>query len=258
MINGTIPADFTLLASADPSYLREHAPPLAASAAICGNNLHIHVINPDDSDWAFMQELGIKATELARRNKHRVNFTFSSEETDLSKLNDEQKRVYYSCNRFVIAANMLLNDSGPLLITDIDCVLMKHIDQPSEDIGLFIREPFPNANQWETMGSHVAAGVVFYNKTPKASEFAVAVGQTILNNQLIWFLDQVSIWQVYQQVKGFTTCKNFDTNFMDWEFVEGSVIWTGKGNRKYDNSLYLSQKKKYSDSLPSLEEVAWK
>ena len=257
MINGAIPKEFTVLASADPRYLRDHGPALAASAAVCGNNLHLHVVNASDSDWAFMQELGIKATALARRHENRLNFTFSSEETDLSKHSDEQKRVYYSCNRFVVAANMMLNDCGPLFISDIDCVIMKRIMQPDEDIGLFLREPFPNANPWETLGSHVAAGAVFYNKTAKACEYAVAVGQTIINNKLIWFLDQVALWHVYNQIKEHTSCKKFDGQLMDWEFIEGTRIWTGKGNRKYDNSLYVSQKKKYSDMLPSLEEVAW-
>jgi hypothetical protein len=29
---------------------------------------------------------------------------------------------------------------------------------------------------------------------------------------------------------------------MDWEFVEGTTIWTGKGPRKYDNPTYLAKK----------------
>ena len=257
MINGVIPKEFSVLATCDPSYLRDHGAALAASAAVCGNNLHLHVVNPTNSDMAFLQTLAIRTQTLARQNEHRVNLTYSFEETDLSKLDDQEKRVYYSCNRFVVAANMMLNECGPLFITDIDSVLMKHIMQPDEHIGLFLREPFPNANQWETLGSHVAAGAVFYNKTSKASEFAVAVGQTILSNKLIWFLDQVSLWECYKQVKDHTTCKVFDSQFMDWEFVEGTKIWTGKGPRKYDNPTYVAKKKEYAEMLPTIDEAVW-
>ena len=38
----------------------------------------------------------------------------------------------------------------------------------------------------------------------------------------------------------------FDGNFMDWEFLEGTIIWTGKGPRKYENKTYLEAKKKFN------------
>ena len=38
----------------------------------------------------------------------------------------------------------------------------------------------------------------------------------------------------------------FDGNFMDWNFLDGTVIWTGKGNRKYDNPRYVAMKKSMS------------
>ena len=33
---------------------------------------------------------------------------------------------------------------------------------------------------------------------------------------------------------------------MDWEFLEGTIIWTGKGPRKYENKTYLEAKKKFN------------
>ena len=35
----------------------------------------------------------------------------------------------------------------------------------------------------------------------------------------------------------------FNGNFMDWEFREGTVIWTGKGRKKYDDPTYLNAKR---------------
>ena len=37
----------------------------------------------------------------------------------------------------------------------------------------------------------------------------------------------------------------FDGNFMDWEFIEGTTIWTGKGPRKFENQKYLKAKKDF-------------
>jgi len=250
MIVGEIPQEFCCFASADSVYLHEHAPALLSSAIVSGNNLHLHVINGTYDDWLFLHE-------LSRHAEGKIKFTYTSEDTDISKLSAEERRVYYSCNRFIAAGQILLNDGGPFLIIDIDCLLMKKIEQPQEDIGLFLREPFQNANQWETLGSHVAAGVVYYSRSKISSRFAVEVGHTILNNKLIWFLDQVTLWEVYKQRKDELDARVFDNNFMDWEFKEGTTIWTGKGPRKYDNPVYVSKKKDFEDMLPSVEKTIW-
>ena len=251
MIIGEIPQEFCCLASADSIYLREHGPALLSSAIEAGNNLHLHVINASEEDWLFLHELSLHALG-------KIKFTYTSEDTDLSNLMKEQRRVYYSCNRFIAAGQLLLNNSGPLMIIDIDCLIMNKIEQPIEDIGLFLREPFPNANQWETLGSHVAAGAVYYSKSKIASRFAVEVGHTLLRNELIWFLDQVTLWEVYKQRKDEMDVRIFDGDFMDWTFKEGTTIWTGKGPRKYDNPTYVSKKKDFESKYPNLQEVVWK
>jgi hypothetical protein len=33
---------------------------------------------------------------------------------------------------------------------------------------------------------------------------------------------------------------------MDWEFREGTNIWTGKGPRKYDNPVYVGKKDQFT------------
>ena len=48
----------------------------------------------------------------------------------------------------------------------------------------------------------------------------------------------------------------FDGNFMDWEFVEDTVIWTGKGPRKYENQRYLKAKNDFN-RLPSAPSNIW-
>ena len=46
-----------------------------------------------------------------------------------------------------------------------------------------------------------------------------------------------------------TSCRIFGPEFMDWEFIEGTTIWTGKGPRKYDNPVYVGKKEEFADLL---------
>ena len=43
---------------------------------------------------------------------------------------------------------------------------------------------------------------------------------------------------------------------MDWEFKDGTTIWTGKGPRKYDNPVYVMKKKEFN-RLPTATQRCW-
>ena len=59
-----------------------------------------------------------------------------------------------------------------------------------------------------------------------------------------WFIDQIALAEVFSRVEEKDITK-FDGNFMDWEFIEGTTIWTGKGPRKFENQKYLKAKKDF-------------
>ena len=63
---------FKLFASCDPKYLNVHAPALVASAAVAGNNLHLHVINAEQEEQDFLQYLQDKWKDMTD-----ASFTFS-------------------------------------------------------------------------------------------------------------------------------------------------------------------------------------
>ena len=121
---------------------------------------------------------------------------------------------------------------------------MKHIDPILNDqIGLFLREPLSGTQGWENEGTRVAAGAVFISQ--EAKPFLNKVEARIKKGPLAWFLDQVAINEVYQEHMGDYRFMHFDSKFMDWNFVEGSTIWTGKGPRKFENKKYLAMKDHY-------------
>jgi hypothetical protein len=136
------------------------------------------------------------------------------------------------------------NPEEDYLVIDTDCLIMNHIEISGDDqIGLFLREPLPGTQGWENQGSRVAAGVVYYSHD--AINFAKKVRLRIKQGPLAWFLDQVALNETYQSHIGDYRFNYFDNKFMDWEFIEGTTIWTGKGPRKYDNPTYVSKKNEF-------------
>lgn len=248
-IIGERPRSFCLFTSCDSKYLKDHAQAYITSCAKSQNNVHLHVVNATIEDWTHMQILKIGYEILFPSGE----MTISAEDTDINNLSQEQKRTYYACNRFVVTGSVL---SAPMMITDIDCLIMKHIEPLETDIGLFLREPLPGVNEWEKQGSKVAAGVVY--ATPKSKEFLEITAKIILGNELRWFLDQAALNASYEHFSKKYSCTTFDPNFMDWEFVEGTTIWTGKGDRKYNNQKYLNMKKHYNDAFPNVQKDYWK
>jgi hypothetical protein len=65
-----------------------------------------------------------------------------------------------------------------------------------------------------------------------------------------WFLDQVAIAETADMMDDPPYA--FGADILDWEFKPGTVIWTGKGDRKYSNQTYLAKKAFYMDLLGPL------
>jgi hypothetical protein len=229
-----------LFASCDPRYLNLHAPALVASAAVADNNLHLHVINAERNEEEFLQYLSDKWKTMSD-----ASFTFSWKRQYTFHQDSEQQRTIFACDRFVtIVEAMERNPNDDWLIIDTDCLIMKHIEKPNDDqIGLFLREPLPGTVGWENQGSRVAAGVVYYSH--EVLPFARKVMYRIKHGPNTWFLDQVAINEIYQAELSNYRFHYFDAQFMDWEFIEGTTIWTGKGPRKYDNPTYLTKKNEF-------------
>ena len=247
---GDIPShrDDVIFASCDEKYFYDHAPALIASCCHSENSLHIHIVNPSDEVWADTVIFKEKA-EVINPN---ISLTISGEVNN-SELLKENPRTYYACNRFIMLPTFL-QQFKRMLVVDIDCFLMKHIDFDTfenADIGIFLREPLPNMG----LQTSVAAGA-FYASV-KGMAFAESLSQTLLRSNMDWFVDQIALWQLYQHFKDNKEIKfmdlgafrDHDKSFMDWEFVEGSTIWTGKGPRKYENTIYVNKKNELTDNL---------
>jgi hypothetical protein len=224
--------DSVWFASCDSKYFLEHAVPWAESITRFEQAAHCHVINPS------IEAMGL----IAHLNEHMPRLTITFEQTVFPE-NDNVKRVYYSCNRFLVAGQ-LLKKARKIAITDIDCLLMQKADIPENTIGLFFRDPLPNCNAWETYGTHVAAGIVSAVGSGGKSYLQLVhnkINEIVISNGWLWFVDQVALFSVFENEK-WDDAYAYDKNWLDWEFNEGTIIWTGKGDRKYKDEKYLSAK----------------
>lgn len=238
---GELPLGDTLLAACDSHYLHQHVPALVASADRAGNNLHVHVVNPTAADWAWVTRLKLGVDS--------IRFTVTGHDCMVSE-DSEIRRAQYACSRFMVAPVIMEATRSRMLIIDADCIIMRHIDFPDADLGLFLRPHEEPALQ-------VAAGVVYV--TPDAYGFLKTVQLTLESNAMRWFIDQLVLHAVYQQTSVRERCRfiELDQSLMDWEFVEGACIWTGKGKRKYENQVYLAAKEKFMTLGEGRREMFW-
>jgi hypothetical protein len=239
---GEVPVGAVFFAACDANYFKKFAPAFVSSIGEnSSTNIHIHVINPDDEVFAL-------ACYLNSRVSQHVTYTF--QDSDVSQYTSEQKRALYASLRFLVAP-FLLSHADQLLILDIDCMVMKNFEFPNKPVGYFPREPLPNTVGWEAEGTKCAAGCVFFDRS--AMNVCNAISETLGGLELRWFNDQIALNHVVNQVpKEFV--HKFGSDFMDWEFKEGTAIWTGKGPRKYENETYIAKQHEYHDKIMNVTE----
>lgn len=236
---GELPTSPVVFAAADKKYFEDHASSFVYSADAAGKDVHIHVINPDEDTFSLACILNATT---------KVRTTFSFEDSAIPD-NPDMRRTYYACLRFFVLP-IIVQHAKKVLVLDIDCMVMRPFDFPEKSVGYFPREPLPGTTGWEQAGTRAAAGAVYVSSYDVAKDIAYELqGMT-----LRWFVDQVALSNVFEKMDQNTVHK-FDSQFMDWEFVEGTTIWTGKGPRKYENPKYLQAKRDFDLSQDKTREV---
>ena len=224
----TIPND-VLFASCDPFYFKEHGPALIESCNKFGNDLHINILNYDDKCINLYQQI---------KDKLDISFTISLSECEI-----DPPKTRYASQRFMIG-HRVLEYVNRMLIIDVDCYLnRKYVFEDKKELGLFVRDPLPGTVGWENEGTKIAAGIVLVTKY--SAPFLEEVNLRLKEHGPRWFVDQVSLWQAYHfqgWYKNKEQFQYFDNQHMDWDFQPDTIIWTGKGERKFSNETYVKRK----------------
>ena len=229
---GELPTLPCIFSACDSHYFMEHASAFIYSADKVDKPVHIHVINPTPQVLALS---GI----LNATTKTNVTYTFHDADVPEDK---DARRTLYACIRFLVLPQ-IVRSAKKVLTLDIDCMVMQPFDFPNKPAGYFPRESMGYGNQ-EREGTKVAAGAVYL--TEDVLGIVDQIHNTIKTVPMQWYADQIVLHRVFKQVPESLVAK-FDGSFMDWEFRQGTTIWTGKGPRKYENPIYVSMKQKMGD-----------
>ena len=198
----------------DEKYFYAHGPAYMQSCIETGTKFEIVVVDASSSKADDMRSY----VESERFGRVRV--------IERAENAPPMDRVGYACARFKYAAQRMRDseETKSLLITDIDCLFIQPVQQPSRPIGLFTRESLPGTVGWERFINEVARQI-----------------ETLPQQ---WFVDQVALSRAATslRVEELGHLHKFTQLDMDWEFRSDSFIWTGKGDRKYNNLTYTRMK----------------
>tara|TARA_B100000902_G_scaffold399258_1_gene469297 strand:- start:5794 stop:6516 length:723 start_codon:yes stop_codon:yes gene_type:complete len=230
-ITGTFPSEPCVFAACDSKYFMDHASPFVNSASLAGKPVHIHVVNPTN-------DCLLEAKRL--ENLANTPVTFTGNVMEIPDDPDAMKCTYASLRFFVLP--YLLEKIEKIMVLDIDCMVMRDFEFPDKPCGLFVRQPVTYLSDWIKEGTKIAAGIVYFDrsyidKTKKLIEIINSLPRT-------WYADQVALNKLLVEHINHEDVFVFGGNFMDWNFLDGTVIWTGKGKSKTDNPRYVSMKKR--------------
>lgn len=219
----------------DEKYFYAHAPAYMQSCIETGTKFEIVVVDASPVNTEEMRN-SIKDDRFGR-----VRVIERAESAPM------MDRVDYACARFKQAALRMRDslETESLLITDIDCLFIQPLPQPARAIGLFTRESLPGTVGWEREGTTVAAGLVYVEDSPVGHNFINEVARQIDTLPKQWFIDQVALSRVASalDLERLDRLHKFTQTDMDWEFRSDTYIWTGKGDRKYNNLTYTRMKR---------------
>lgn len=184
-------ADFIVLAGGDAAYFHRFADALVNSLArTCrGFGVHFHVVDPDP---------GVEARMRAMQGRlPGVPITLTVE-TCPPGLPAEQRKTFYACTRFLHLPRMMAAYGRPILLLDIDMVVLRDVapllrvfGEEQADLALVHGETH---DPWCTLW----ADAILIAPTAPAGAFAGLVrdyiGHFIARGQAAWFLDQVALF----------------------------------------------------------------
>lgn len=235
-----------VFAACDTKYV-SHAVPLIRSLEVfsSGQTILLHLVNPTES---ALQRLEVLSDELVN-----ARLVLSRERTDLSSLTDAQRRTYYACARFIRLAELMEKSACDFLVLDVDSLVVGPIerdfsDKPEAEICL--RRRTLEGVTSEQLA--VAAGSVWSRSTPGSRQFFKAVSADIqsafADSSAAWHLDQVVLKRRVDDASIPVVVRNIKAKYADWDFRDDSVVWQGKGKRKFLDLRYLLLHAGLSDS----------
>jgi hypothetical protein len=216
----------TILAVSDAAYLK-HLVPLAASLNVHfpEARLHAHLINTPS--WV---------AKIVWKFHRNMDCTF-----ERRKFKTESQRKAYCANiRVAVLNNLLKSGVGVLIYMDADSIVRKGLSefvQLIRDHDIIIRQRFNTGER-----TRFATGIIGINNSSRTHNFLVRWSEKVDQQKYQWFGDQISFAKTYDELSGPFRLYRLPMQFIDWELLSGSSIWSGKAEKKKER-LYSSAEK---------------
>lgn len=224
-----IPEKDIIFVCCDQKYFIKYGKSLINSCLMYNNVIHVHIMDCEDLSLVKQKPNCSITFENVKDRNHSIVDTYSN-------INFTEAQVEYACGRFLYLFDVL-QKANSVLVIDIDAVIRKPVIFPDTDYSFFIREGKP-------IGKNIAAGAVFMKNN--AIEIADFLKTSIQTKKKRWFADQFALNETYQHfINSKYIFSRISNSLIDYDFNENSMIWTGKGPRKYNNKKYLSEVEKY-------------
>lgn len=171
--------------SADSGYFSTFIDDLVISVRRNSPQLHIHahIVNPDENARASIERL------------RRDEVSFSTEQTDLSELNDEQIKTYYAVSRYLMLPRIRRAFGGPMIVADMDQIIVADVAPLLNCVSEHDLSIIQLAENSFNLLSYFTATAIALKDSSKAAAFADALAANIRSalsddRNLVWHLDQ--------------------------------------------------------------------
>jgi len=153
-----------------------------------------------------------------------------------------EKRAFCANHRVDFIEGLLKQQIDSIIYIDADSIIRGKISyEDLFDENFDIKIHFRNETDYRMK---VATGVIAIKNNLKSKQFFQDWRKAITPLKFNWFADQITFHKLYEQHKNNMNFSYLNKTYIDWDFEDESIIWAGKGNRKYKNQKYLKESKK--------------
>jgi hypothetical protein len=249
---------FFLYAAGDTEYFQDFGPALIRSVQTnTTHGLHLHLYNPTAEQVQYC------------RNQERVSVTFELAPVDLfatasmpwltvpadPKQADQYRRIhtamkkggdasvqqriqrtYFACARFIRLAQ-LMRPTDAVFAMDIDAVVRKPVPELSSLKDFYIYHI-------DGKKARYLAGGMFFPRSNAGyaflQQYADVLKQNILQDTLYWGIDQDVLDTIVPRYRW----DQLPNDYIDWNMLDRSCVWTAKGTRK-ELAVFVNEQQKY-------------
>lgn len=191
----------------DSPYLNLYGIPLVNSlkAHAPWSSIHIHLFNPTEADIQWCK-------------KSNVTVSYEQVDSSIPEIN-----TYYACVRFIRIPE-IFTPSTRIISLDCDGVVVKSISQER-----FLADTAISKVLWREKQQSSLASSVFFGPDDFRIRYANKLKVFFENDTFRWYLDQ----NIMDQMISNNEVNITTTTDWGWPKIKsGTMIWTGKGNRK--------------------------